>query len=182
MSEKQKPGPGKTPAQARKSHLVATRGSEDLRLFLHLLATFVHRIDNARRELYFGDLALASVAGTIALQSIESNMRNPAFRDKFSDLRNIIGVQGQHPVNALSIAEATGVPRETVRRKLKILLERGAIIEQSRGLYVIKPGFAQTPEHLAVIEQAMRDAILFLNECLRSGLLSLSNDPADDAT
>lgn len=167
------------PARPKRPQLVATRGREDLRLFLHLIATFVHRVDNARRELYFGDLALASVAGTIALQSIDPKMRDTAFRDKFSDLRSIIGVQGQHPVNALSIAEATGVPRETVRRKLKILLQKGVIIEQSRGLYVIKPGFAQSPQHIAVIEQAVRDAIQLLNDCLRVGLVNLSQDPAD---
>lgn len=136
-------------------------------------------MDNARRELYFGDLTLASVAGTIALQSIDPGMRDPAFRDKFSDLRSVIGIEGQHPVNALSIAEATGVPRETVRRKLKILLAKGVIIERSRGLYVIKPGWAQRPEHIAVIEQAVRDAIQFLNDCLRVGLVNLSRDPAD---
>ena len=106
-------------------------------------------------------------------------MRDAAFRDKFSDLRSVIGIQGQHPVNALSIAEATGIPRETVRRKLKVLLEKGAIVEQSRGLYVIKPGFAQRPEHIAVIEEGMRDAIQFLNDCLRFGLVNLSQDPAD---
>ena len=179
MSDKRQQTPSAAPARPKKPQLVATRGQVDLRLFLHLLATFVHRMDNARRELYFGDLALASVAGTIALQSIDPNMRDPAFRDKFSDLRRVIGIDGQHPVNALSIAEATGVPRETVRRKLKILLQKGVIIEQSRGLYVIKPGFAQTPQHLAVIEHAVRDAIQFLNDCLRVGLVNLSQDPAD---
>ena len=179
MNEKRQPDPSATPARPKPAQLVATRGREDLRLFLHLLATFVHRMDNARRELYFGDLALASVAGTIALQSIDPGMRDPEFRDKFRDLRSVIGIQGQHPVNALSISEATGVPRETVRRKLKILLEKGVITEQSRGLYVIKPGWAQRPEHIAVIEQGMRDAIQFLNDCLRVGLVNLSRDPAD---
>ena len=48
----------------------------------------------------------------------------------------------------MTISQATGIPRETVRRKLKLLLERGVIVEKTRGAYVMKPGFIQQPENM----------------------------------
>ena len=159
-----------------KGHLVLTRGSGDIRIFIHLLATFLHRTDGKRRQLYLGDLETASVAETVGLSAIEPGMRDPAFREQFSDFRSVIGVAGQRGVNAMSIAQATGIPRETVRRKLKRLVDEGVITEQSRGRYVVKPGFVQKAEHLAIFESGMRDAVQFMNGCVALGLVRWSGE------
>jgi predicted transcriptional regulator len=156
----------------RKGHLELARGEADARLFTHLLLNFLHRTDQERRGMYSGDLDLAAVGETVGLVAIEPESRKPEFREKFGNFQAVIGVEGQRPVNALTISAATGIPRETVRRKLKLLLERGVITEKARGAYVIKPGFIQRPENLAVVERAMRDTLQFMNDCVKLGLVS----------
>lgn len=43
------------------------------------------------------------------------------------------------PVNTLSIAEITGVPRETVRRKLLLMEKRGWISRDEKGFWRVEP-------------------------------------------
>jgi DNA-binding transcriptional regulator YhcF (GntR family) len=163
----------------RRGHLELARGNADSRLFVHLLLNFIHRADHVRRGLYGGDLDLAAVAETVAMVAIEPAMRDPAFRQTFHDLRSMIGLERQQAVNALTIAEATGIPRETVRRKLKQLVELGLITEKGRGQYVIKPGMPQQPENLAAAESAMRDTLQFMNDCLSLGLVRWVDRPRE---
>ena len=163
----------------RRGHLELVRGNADSRLFVQLLLNFVHRTDHERRGLYGGDLDLAAVAETVAMVAIEPVIRDPAFRRTFHDLRSMIGFEAQQAVNALTIAEATGIPRETVRRKLKQLLELGVVTEKGRSRYVIKPGVAQRPENLAAVERAMRDTLQFMNDCLSLGLLRWVDHPKE---
>ena len=155
----------------RKGHLELVRGSADARLFAHLLVNFLHRADRERREMYRGDLDLAAVGETVGLVAIEPEARKPEFREKFGSYDSVIGLEGQQGVNALSVAAATGIPRETVRRKLKLLLERGVIAEKTRGSYVFKPGFIQRAENQARIERGMRDTLQFMNDCINLGLV-----------
>ncbi len=163
-------------AESRKrERLEYTNDLEDTRLFVQLMGTLIHRLDLDRRRLYDNDLDMASVAGAVALESTEANLRLAEFRDKYRDLRSVIGVEGQHGVNAFSIAQFTGIPRETVRRKLKRLVVKGAVTEKTRGSYVIKPGFPQNPESIAVIQGAMRYTLQFMNDCLAIGLVKVAD-------
>jgi hypothetical protein len=158
-------------APRRQGHLELVRGSADARLFTHLLVNFLHRADRERRDMYGGDLDLASVGETVGLVAIEPQSRKPEFREKYGDFQTVIGVEGQQGVNAMSVAAATGIPRETVRRKLKLLLERGVIAEKSRGVYVFKPGFIQRGENLSRVERGMRDTLQLMNDCVTLGLV-----------
>jgi predicted transcriptional regulator len=169
----------KRPAR-RKGHLELLRGSADARLFIHLLLNFVHRTDHERRGLYGGDLDLAAVGETVGIVAIEPDSRKPEFRERFGDFQVVIGLEGQQPVNALTIAAATGIPRETVRRKLKLLLERGIVTEKSRGAYVMTPGFIQREENQVRVERAMRDSLQFMNDCIKLGLVRWVEEPESE--
>jgi hypothetical protein len=160
----------------RKGHLELVRGSADARLFAHLLVNFLHRADHERRQMYDGDLDLAAVGETVGLVAVEPEARKPEFREKFGSYDTVIGLEGQQGVNALSVAAATGIPRETVRRKLKLLLERGVIAEKTRGSYVFKPGFIQRDENRTRIERGMRDTLQFMNDCVSLGLVRWVDD------
>ena len=76
-------------------------------------------------------------------------------------------------MNALSVSATTGIPRETVRRKLKLLVEKGVLVEKDGG-YIYKPGNVQDPQHLEAFERGMRDTLQFINDCLKLGLLQLA--------
>ena len=158
---------------------MATDPKGDSRLFIYLLGTFIGRIDRERRVLYEADLDLASVALTVGLAAIEPGMRDVEFLSKHRSFDSVIGLAGQRPINALSVAEATGIPRETVRRKLKRLVEIGFLEELSRGRYVTKPGTPQSPQQSAAFERGMREVVTFMNECLTHGLVRWSREPEE---
>jgi hypothetical protein len=144
---------------ASQSGFVASSGPGNLRTFVLATIEFVNRIEVLRRQIYGGDLDLARVADAIGLGALEHRVRDPAFLEQHSGYDTVVGVQGQRGVNAQSVADATGIPRETVRRKIKILLAKGAVQEKTRGKYIMKPGFMQTPETLAHLEEARRFAL-----------------------
>ena len=146
-------------------------GGEDSRTMIHLIQGFMARVDALRRQAHFGDMDQAIVAGVVGVGSIEHMMRVPEFREAFGDYQTVIGIDGQRGVNAFSIAQATGIPRETVRRKLKLLLEHGVIVEKTRGGYVMKPGFIQQPETMDIVDRGMRDTLQFMNDCVKLGLV-----------
>jgi hypothetical protein len=142
-----------------------------------MLFTLVQRIDLARREAFAGDLDLASIIHAISESVLERLMRDPEWRQEYGALSKVVGASAQRGVNALSISQATGIPRETARRKIKKLVAMGAITEVARGEYIVTPGYLQritTPQR---IEQFMGDALRFINEGLDRGLYVLSDPP-----
>jgi hypothetical protein len=90
-----------------------------------LLSRIYHAFD--------GDMVAAIVLGEIAHRNVEAwlaeyenpedLLQDPARREKL-----------MRPCNALSIAETCGLPRETVRRKIVMLIDRGYIYRSKDGL------------------------------------------------
>lgn len=149
--------------------LVESAGNS--RLFVYMMGNLIHRLERGRRDIYFGDLDLARVAETIGTAGVEPGMRDAAFRQQHRTFDSIVGVEGQRAVNATSIADATGIPRETVRRKLDRLLKLGFIVEKGRARYVLKPGTLQQPERQATFALGIQQTVHFMNECLEQGVL-----------
>ena len=136
-----------------------------------MLGNYIHRIERERRDFYFGDLDLARVAEVIGAAGVEPGMRDAAFRAQHGSFDSIVGIDGQRAVNATSIASATGIPRETVRRMLKRLLKLGAIVEKGRARYVLRPGMLQEPERQAAFARGLQQTVAFMNECLENGVV-----------
>lgn len=151
--------------------LVLAASEANSRLFVYMIGNYVHRLERERRDLYFGDLDLARVAETIGTAGIEPGMRDAAFREQHRNFDSVIGVEGQRAVNATSIASATGIPRETVRRKLQRLLKLGFIVEKGRARYILKPGVLQQPARQAAFARGIQQTVHFMNECLEHGVL-----------
>lgn len=156
---------------APEGRLVLPESSATSRLFVYMIGNYLHRIECERRGLYFGDLDLALVAEMIGTAGVEPGMRDAAFREQHGTFESVVGVEEQRAVNATSIASASGIPRETVRRKLKRLLELGIIVEKGRARYVLKPGVVQQPEQQAAFARGIQQTVLFMNECLEHGVI-----------
>ena len=146
-------------------------GREDSRPMIHLIMGFIQRVDTLRRKAHFGDMDQAIIAGMVAIGGLDHMMKVPEFREAFGDTRTIVGVEGQRGVNAFSIAEATGIPRETVRRKLKELVSRGVVMEKERGRYIMTPGFVQRPENDAALQQVLSHFLQLMNEAVKLGIV-----------
>jgi hypothetical protein len=79
-----------------------------------------------------GDMVAALVLGEIAHRNVE------AWLAKYENAEEQLQDPGRRetlmrPCNALSIAEACGLPRETVRRKVARLIERGYVYRSKDG-------------------------------------------------
>ncbi len=94
-----------------------------------------HEIRNLRRwfEEFDRDILLPILLGEIALHNIGAleNHDSPAVGIERCELK---------PCNAYSIAAATGLPRETVRRKIARLGEMGWINKRNNGHLYISTG------------------------------------------
>jgi hypothetical protein len=136
-----------------------------------MLGKFLHLMERERRDFCFGDLDLARVAEAVSLAAIEPGMQDAAFREKHSSFTTIVGIEGQCGINATSIASTAGIPRETIRRKLKQLQSLGFIVEKERARYVVQPGILQQSERQEAFARGIRMTIAFMNECLDQGLV-----------
>jgi hypothetical protein len=152
---------------ALEGRLVLPESTANSRLFIYMLGNYLHRIERERRTVYFGDLDLARVAEIIGAAGVEPGMRDAAFRAQHGSFDSIVGVEGQRAVNATSIASATGIPRETVRRMLKF----GVIVEKGRARYVLQPGILQEPARQAAFARGLQQTVAFMNECLENGVV-----------
>lgn len=93
-----------------------------------------------------GDLTAALVLATIASRSMQRYYEEHA-RHAPEGLDALVeaGEHLQHMrhCNAFSVSSATGIPRETVRRKVKWLAERGWVTVGERGELSIAPGISR---------------------------------------
>ena len=96
------------------------------------------------RRLYHqfnGDLVEIIVLGEISLRNVDQFFRKGGadVPEKLLDDAERRGKLLQ-PCNVLSIAEATGIPRETVRRKVAHLIEKGWLARDERKRLIVKRG------------------------------------------
>jgi hypothetical protein len=71
----------------------------------------------------------------------------------YEDLSTIIPAEMQRPVTRLAITRATGLPRETVRRKVAALIEAGFLIKDDRGGVRLRPGALADPKYVDAVLQ-----------------------------
>lgn len=64
--------------------------------------------------------------------------------------------EDHHPVSARAIAEATGLPRETVRRKIAALVADGHLAQDSRGVRT-RPGLLDQRDNGHFVSVAARE-------------------------
>ncbi|MEG0820459.1 MAG: Crp/Fnr family transcriptional regulator [Burkholderiaceae bacterium] len=110
------------------------------RLLSVLMGRFMTTRLRSIYQAFDGDLTLALVLGELSMRNIESLYPPHASINRLAEQAMAPqreGARRLRPCNALSIAEVTGIPRETVRRKLGKLLDLGWIERTTDDMYVI---------------------------------------------
>lgn len=109
-----------------------------------------------------GDLIMALVFGEICLRNIGRVLRPLAAQqdkapEQWQAFLERMKREPITPCNALSISEATGIPRETVRRKVKKLEEMGWLVREGADKLVVthKPIIELHDFSLEVVEELM---------------------------
>jgi hypothetical protein len=85
-------------------------------------------------HLFHGDIVQALILGVIAHHNVSVLVRKQEYnRLNIKKALLTSGDQLLMPSNTFSISQATGIPRETVRRKIALLVRKGLITRDSRG-------------------------------------------------
>ena len=114
-------------------------------------------------------LAVAAISG-------EKLTRTP-LEPEFQDLARPIPHDRLTPCNISSIAEATGLNRETTRRKVNKLLAAGLIQRGSDGSISFTPGFSQRSEPMTMVRAQLDILNRTANELIRDGVLRWTSRP-----
>jgi len=97
-----------------------------------------------------GDLELHIILLTIAVRTVEHpDFPNLSMEDRLGGVP-IFPTLG---VNARSIAESSGIPRETVRRKVADLVRDGRIVREGANLHFTAKAFAESTVVRTAIER-----------------------------
>jgi hypothetical protein len=85
-------------------------------------------------NLFDADYECAIIFLAILESNGRQNVRQPWFAQDFGDVRLSVPVEMVRPISRQAIAESLSIPRETVRRKVAFLIERGFLIEVRGGV------------------------------------------------
>lgn len=96
-----------------------------------------------------GDMLLNIVLGEIGSRNVSHFFESE--RDAVAS-ESVLDDVAEHqrllrPCNALSISDATGIPRETVRRKIDMLMKKGWVYKNDKGHLYLTPDVARHFEH-----------------------------------
>jgi hypothetical protein len=93
-------------------------------------------------SVFKGDIVMAMVLGEIATHNVGAwllTKGNDAVALEDIEVHDKV----LRPCNALSISDATDIPRETVRRKVESLIEKGWIYRSDSGHLFVHPSVAE---------------------------------------
>lgn len=120
-------------------------------------------------EAFDGDMALAVVFMAIGQAATDHLGLNRDLRDFGGD--GLIPDELRRPVTVLSVANSLQMPRETTRRHVTRLLERGYCIQVQGRRVMILAEIYRRPEIRQVIEKNRRDLQLLMSTIRRAHLL-----------
>jgi hypothetical protein len=100
------------------------------------------------------------------------NIRQPWFAEDFGDVRLSLPAEMARPISRQAIAESLSIPRETVRRKVAYLIDRGFLTEV-RGGVITTRGVIGNEKFLA----AQRKVMIYVRQFL-SDLAEYAGVPA----
>lgn len=150
-----------TPAEnvMAKSRLVAVR-----------LALLTLRMRETWRHLFGDDDAALIALATVATNS--DRLLRAELDPELESLENAVPFEELSPCNINSIVAATGLNRETARRKVARLIERGLLVRE-QGQLRLAPGFAQQDEAHETVRVQLDQLRRAIDDLIRLGAVGV---------
>jgi hypothetical protein len=92
------------------------------------------RVMRAAGDTYGHDYEAILIYWSVVVASVGRYLRNDDQLKLIESGGQPLAPEEHHPISARAIAEATGLPRETVRRKIAALVAEGYLAQDSRGV------------------------------------------------
>ena len=112
---------------------------------------------------------------TIAVANVQKLMRERVVPLELSATQ-ILPREWVVPISRNAIASATGLPRETVRRHVEKLIERGLLIEDPRGGVTPPPGMIDKFDLVGTLEPMLTEFARAASQLIRLGVLEVKTD------
>jgi hypothetical protein len=110
------------------------RDHPNSRAVAYFVTEFILRSAETISGLYDHDYEMAIIFMTISNRVAEKVMNDPKLREQYGSYTSTIPPEHALLISRMALARATGLPRETVRRKVAKLIEMGWVIELAGGL------------------------------------------------
>jgi len=114
------------------------------------------RIMRAAGDAYGHDYEAILIYWSVVVASVGRLLRNDDQARLLEGGGAPLPPEEHHPISARAIAEATGLPRETVRRKIAALVADGYLAQDSRGVRSI-PGLLEQRGNIEIINLSSRE-------------------------
>lgn len=138
---------------------------------IRLASLTLRFMENWRREVGGHEEAMILLA-MVAI--IAERLLRTTIPDELKDLRKPMPQNDLARCNIASIAEATGINRETVRRKLGKMVEQGNVVRQPDGAYLFSPEFMQQKRVIETI-QLQLESLRGLTQCfIEDGIFEIA--------
>ena len=141
------------------------------RLISYFVTEFILRSAEGVSGLYDYDYEAAILFMTISNRNAEKVMSDPKLREIYGTYQATIPPEHTLLISRMALARATGLPRETVRRKVGKLIEKGWVIELPGGLRA-HPDLNRYPDYIAVIEPQAQNLRRLFTMLLTTGALN----------
>lgn len=144
------------------------RASAKSRLVALRIANLTLRLMENWRQ--FGDYEAAIIILAIAVINGEKLTRTP-LESELQDLRTPVPRERLTRCNISSIAVATGLNRETTRRKVNKLVSVGLLVRNEDGSVNLAGGFSQAKTTIELVHTQLETLTRITNDLLRDGSL-----------
>lgn len=111
---------------------------------------------------------------TIAVANVQKLMRERTVPLELSATQ-VLPREWVVPISRNAIASATGLPRETVRRHVEKLIERGILIEDPRGGVTPPPGMIERFGIAGQLEPMLTEFARTAEQLIRLGVLEVAS-------
>ena len=112
---------------------------------------FILRTAEGVSQTFDHDYEAAILFLTISVRNGDKAMNDPKLRELYGSYTETIPAEHALFVSRMALARATGLPRETVRRKVAKLIARGWVEEHPEGLRA-RPDLNRDPRYIATLE------------------------------
>lgn len=141
------------------------------RAIAYFVTEFILRSAEGVSRTYDHDYEAAVIFLTISNRNSEKAMTDPKLRELYGSYKTTVPPEHTLYISRMALARATGLPRETVRRKVAKLIEKGWVIETKEGLRA-RPDLNRHPEYIATLEPQAQNLRRLFAMLLSTGALN----------
>lgn len=127
----------------------------NLRLKALVVCEFLLRQYTRINTIGGGDFERYIIYLAVASASARRIARDPSLRARYGG-EVPPPAEERAPISRRAIAQSVGLPRETVRRKLQELIDRGMLVETGRGVMTNGPALEQN-DNIRMIREVIRE-------------------------